>query len=160
MTGRRPLTLPPWIERHLTPTRRRFVKFGLVGSSGVVVNLGVVWLTLFWTDDASLASGAGIMVSVFTNFLLNDSWTWGDRTKKPGASTFLIRVLRYYLASAVAIAIQFGTTMLFIHVWELNVFLGQITGIVLGMFVNFAMHNVWTFRADSPPKDTPPQLPE
>ncbi len=142
--------IPVFLERHLTPERKRFIKFGLVGSSGVVVNLAFVWIALLVTSDESISSAAGILVSVFTNFLLNDAWTWGDRSKKGGAGTFMLRVVQYYLASAFAIAIQFGTTMLFIHMWGLSVFLGQITGIVLGMFVNFVVNNFWTFREVRP----------
>ena len=140
--------IPEFINRHLTPERKRFIKFGVVGSSGVVVNLLFVWLTLITTDDESVASAVGILISVFTNFLLNDAWTWGDRSKKRGAATFILRAFQYYLASAIAIGIQFGTTMVFIHIWDLNVFLGQVTGIILGMFVNFVVNNFWTFRED------------
>ena len=142
--------IPGFISRHLTPERKRFIKFGLVGSSGVIVNLLFVWLTLLLIDDESIASAIGIFVSVFTNFLLNDAWTWGDRHKKAGASTFLLRAVQYYLASGVAVAIQFGTTMVFIHGLNQSVFLGQITGIVLGMFINFVVNNFWTFREDAP----------
>ena len=149
--------LPGFITKHLTPERKRFIKFGLVGSSGVFVNLLFVWLTLLISDDESIASAAGILVSVFTNFLLNDSWTWGDRSKKRGASTFALRALQYYVASGIAIAIQFGTTMVFVHVWELSVFLGQVVGIVLGMFINFVVNNFWTFRDDPPHNEDEPE---
>ena len=142
--------VPKLIARHLTPERKRFIKFGLVGSSGVFVNLLFVWLTLLIVEDESLASAVGIFVSVFTNFLLNDAWTWGDRLKKTGAGTFLLRAVQYYVASGVAVAIQFGTTMVFIHALDQSVFLGQVTGIVLGMFINFVMNNFWTFRDDAP----------
>jgi len=142
--------IPQFVQRHLTPDRKRFIKFGVVGSSGVFVNLAFVWLALLWTEDESISSAIGIFVSVFTNFLLNDAWTWGDRSKKKGAATFILRVLQYYLASGIAIAIQFGTTMVFIHVWSLSVFLGQLTGIALGMFVNFVVNNFWTFREIQP----------
>ena len=104
-------------DKYLTQEQKRFVKFGIVGSSGVAVNLLFVWLTfqvinategqseagtVAWDRDQAIASAVGILVSVFTNFLLNDGWTWGDREKGVGKTAFLTRVLRYYVASAFA----------------------------------------------------------
>jgi dolichol-phosphate mannosyltransferase len=139
---------PSILDRLLTPTRKRFLKFGMVGSSGVVVNLTFVWIALQFTPSQEIGSAVGILVSVFTNFLLNDAWTWGDRTKRAGARSFLLRVAQYYLASGLAIAIQYGTAMTFVHAWEQNVYAGQLTGIGMGMVVNFIVNNFWTFRED------------
>ena len=78
--------------------------FGLVGSSGVIVNLLFVWLTLLLIDDESIASAIGIFVSVFTNFL-NDAWTWGDRHKRQVPEPFLLGPFNT-TSSGVAVAIQ------------------------------------------------------
>jgi putative flippase GtrA len=145
---------PSLMDRLLTPTRRRFVKFGMVGSSGVVVNLAFVWLALQFATSQELASAIGILVSVFTNFLLNDAWTWGDRTKRSGVGSFFLRVSQYYLASGLAIAIQYGTAMTFVHAWDQNVYVGQLIGIGMGMVVNFIVNNFWTFREDRPQNES------
>jgi dolichol-phosphate mannosyltransferase len=148
-------------DRFLTQEQKRFVKFGIVGSSGVVVNLCFVWLALqglasFAVDcgdgcigsgtEQAIASAVGILVSVFTNFLLNDVWTWGDRQKGVGVGSFVFRVLRYYLASALAIAIQYGAAIALVQGWEANIYVGQLGGIALGTVVNFLINNIWTFR--------------
>ena len=179
------------LERLLTPERKRFVKFALVGSSGVIVNLAFVWLTLVvlekvnfgcaeveawlrcellsdgtvsdscadscWPSELqkALASAVGILISVGTNFLLNDGWTWGDRTKGGRKRDFLWRVTRYYAASAVAVGIQYGTAMVVVILWAnqgaqaLDLYVGQLVGIALGTVVNFGINNVWTFRHES-----------
>jgi putative flippase GtrA len=75
------------VRARLTLEQRRFVKFCVVGASGVVVNLAFVWLgqSLFSELEPKqrdlVASLLGILVSVFGNFLLNNQWTWRDRTK-------------------------------------------------------------------------------
>ena len=107
----------------MTPERKlilaRFLKFGLVGFSGVFVNLAV-FEVVFWAlanafpeDQKVLVSNfVGIVVSIFTNFLLNDKWTWGDRQKIAGTTAWLRRVARYYVAASAAAGIQLAATYL------------------------------------------------
>ena len=139
------------IRSKTTPEQRRFIKFCVVGGSGVVVNLAFVWLGRLLAADLeprtqdAFASAFGIVVSVFGNFLLNDLWTWGDRDKGRSAWSFVSRVLRYYLVSSLAIGIQYGAAMtlrLYLDVW---IYTAQSLGIVLGTGVNYAANNRWTF---------------
>ncbi|MCB9786955.1 MAG: GtrA family protein [Deltaproteobacteria bacterium] len=148
------------IRKRTSPGQRRFIKFCVVGSSGVVVNLVVMWLTahaLAGTMEATLvdvaASAVGILVSVFTNFVINDVWTWGDRQKGRRRRDFLGRVARYYIASGLAIAIQFGTAQTLVFVVGFDKYLAQVLGILLGTAFNYVANNRWTFRHH----DTTPQ---
>ena len=140
------------LRARLTPEQRRFVKFCMVGASGVFVNLAFVWLGQVAARDLDpanrdlVASLLGILVSVFGNFLLNNLWTWGDRTQGAGRRHFVRRVLQYYVASAAAIAIQFFTAQALLHGLGWNIFIGQTAGILLGTAVNYAANNIWTFR--------------
>src|SRR5690554_4740976 len=86
---------------------KRLIKFGLVGVSGVFVNL-VVFELLFRLASFpfSLANAGGIALSVFTNFLLNDAWTWGDRKKGARRRDWLRRVSKYYISAAAAAGVQ------------------------------------------------------
>lgn len=156
-------------HRLLTPEQRRFVKFGVVGASGVIVNLAFVWLALGvmthfglageagggeTLTQQAVASAIGILISVFTNFLLNDCWTWGDRGKETGRGALAARIFRYYLASGAAVLIQYGTVMAMLYLWDTNIYLGQLAGIALGTLINFAINNFWTFR-ETPQSDPP-----
>ena len=140
------------VRKRLNPEQRRFVKFCVVGASGVFVNLAFVWVgqvaaaKLDPSTRDIVASLVGILVSVFGNFLLNNLWTWGDRTQGADRRAFWIRVFQYYLASAAAIAIQFVTAQVLLHVLEWNIYIGQTAGILLGTVVNYVANNVWTFR--------------
>ncbi|MBM4397738.1 MAG: hypothetical protein FJ087_18870 [Deltaproteobacteria bacterium] len=53
------MRLMEFLRAHLTPGQRRFVKFLVVGASGVPVNLGVVFLVTQVVPAASLAAGCG-----------------------------------------------------------------------------------------------------
>ncbi len=64
-------------------TLPQFLKFALVGASGTVVNLGLVHLfavIIGWNDY--LATTIGFVVSVVTNFILNDIWTFNPKFGK------------------------------------------------------------------------------
>jgi dolichol-phosphate mannosyltransferase len=150
----------------LTPARvRRLVKFGLVGVSGVAVNL-VVFELLFRLAHLqfSLANAVGIVVSIFTNFLLNDNWTWGDRIKGTRRD-WVRRLTKYYVSASAAAGVQLlvaSGAMTFVFndlslvlpesfgIAETSVDLGPtlavLTGIVFGMAINFVASHLWAFR--------------
>ena len=61
----------------------QFIKFAIVGASGTVINLGLVYLfydTIGWNEY--LAVTIGFVVSVLTNFILNDIWTFNPKYGK------------------------------------------------------------------------------
>ena len=132
------------IHRH-----RRLLQFGAVGFSGVLVNLAFVWAgqALFAAAAPdlrdALSSALGIVVSVLTNFLLNDLWTWRDRDK---GGSWLARLARYGLVSAAAGVLQFGCAMGLRLLLDANLYLAQAAGIGLGTAVNYVINNLWTFR--------------
>jgi dolichol-phosphate mannosyltransferase len=146
----------PWIKRLIyrftSPAQRRFIKFCVVGASGVPVNLLFTWLAhsiLFvgltgqWRNASAYL--LGIAVSILTNFLLNDVWTWGDRDKNHGS--FWSRLARFYIVCSLASVLQFGAAMALSSWAGLHYLVAQLIGIVLATGVNFAVNNLWTFRA-------------
>jgi dolichol-phosphate mannosyltransferase len=143
------------LRSRFSPEQRRFLKFCIVGASGVAVNLAFVWVGQQLASDTdprsrdTFASGLGIVVSVFGNFLLNNLWTWGDRPKGSRKRDFLARIGRYYLASAAAIAIQFITAQTMMFGMDLSVYPAQCAGILLGTVVNYIANNAWTFKDDA-----------
>lgn len=142
------------VKRLVTGESRRFLKFCVVGASGIPVNLLFAWLgsqvlfgslALLWRN--ALASLLGIVVSVFTNFVLDDVWTWGDRRK----GRFVGRMARFYLVSSLACGIQWAVAVaLSTLVLHLRLELAQLVGIALGTAANFLLNHLWTYRARSP----------
>jgi dolichol-phosphate mannosyltransferase len=57
----------------------QFVKFNLVGLSGVLVNEGVLLLFVSAGMYYLYASVVAIELSIISNFLLNDYWTFRER---------------------------------------------------------------------------------
>lgn len=144
------------------------MKFCLVGGSGLVVNLAVVWvgnevafvtLAEWWRTSISYA--LAIFVSILTNFLLNDGWTWRDR-RRGGAGQWFVRLGKYYAVAAVAAVLQYVTSLAVtalaawlvtgspagtVSVWYK--WLAVMAGVVIGTMVNFVVNHFWTYRRSS-----------
>ena len=145
-------------ERLLTTLfRRRFARFAAVGSSGVVVNLGVLWLfaSLLGVREV-VASAIAIEVSIVWNFLLNNAVTYRDRNVYAQADVGG-RLLRYNLVSLAGLAIQLGTFVLLrllatrgLHRDDLGSlrYPAQCAGIALATAWNFTVNLRFTWRQE------------
>ncbi len=139
------------VHRLLFGDNARFLKFAVVGGAGVLVNMGVLWLfadvlLAAVVDDVRVpvANLIAIAVSIFTNFLVNDLWTWGEREKR-GRLHFLERLLKYYVVASAAAGLQFGVAMLFWRGFGLYYMVATLIGIGVATVVNFFAQNRWTF---------------
>ncbi len=84
---------------------RRFLKFCTVGVSGVVVNLGFLWIFAdLFRIHTNLASALAIELSVLSNFAINEAWTFRDR--RNGNAGW--RAVRFNLVSLVGAAMQWS----------------------------------------------------
>jgi putative flippase GtrA len=156
---------------------KRLIKFGIVGGSGVVVNLVIfefIYRFMFAAvpgeTRVTIANLAGILVSIFTNFVLNDRWTWGDREKGTLRHWFG-RMVKYYVAAGVAALVQLVVTWAafrfvfkqlglevpvprwLLQLWgslpaavDVSPTLSLLTGIACGMVINFLASHLWAFQ--------------
>ncbi|MBP7381838.1 GtrA family protein [Myxococcota bacterium] len=177
--------LMSWIRSRTTPEQRRLVKFLVVGGSGVPVNLLSVlvataalpvwrfagirnWLAGVFSFPELTNDGVrdivvyliGIVVSIFTNFLLHNYWTWGDRVKSNPGGGFVPRLAKFYLVSSVAASVQLIVSSLLspqmrkvdlftLQIWgDYQVYhvLAPSAGILAGLAINYFVNNIWTFR--------------
>jgi putative flippase GtrA len=132
--------------------RRRLARFLVVGASGIAVNLGVFTLAraalrgiVTGPIRFALSNLAGFAVSVLTNFLLNDAWTWGDR-RVSGRGEVLTRLGKYYLVCSLAGVVQLGAAWTCHVAGGLEEHLSVLVGIGLATAINFVANHLWTFR--------------
>ncbi|MGC9210477.1 MAG: glycosyltransferase [Acidilobus sp.] len=119
----------------------RPVKFAVVGAIGTGVNEGVAAALLLVTNY-TLSYVGGIEVSILSNFVLNDLWTFRDR--RPGR--WYWRLLRYHLMVAPAGLTIFFVAELVTRLTHVNPLLGLFVGILAGFVVNYTLSSrkVWT----------------
>jgi dolichol-phosphate mannosyltransferase len=142
----------------------RYIKFGLVGASGTVVNMALLYLAqevLFASISAprtrlyaSLA--LAIAVATLNNFTWNRLWTWADRLRalaaqaRPGQAPpsgfalYCTQFGRYAVASWLGIALQYGLTLWLAH--SLHYMLANVIAILVASVSNFLTNDRWTFR--------------
>jgi putative flippase GtrA len=129
----------------------RFMRFGLVGASGTVVNS----LVLYFAQEVLLARiepvsyrlkfsvALAILIATINNFAWNRVFTWVDRNAN-ATRPMLVLFAEYCAAAGVAIAIQFVvTTWLAQYVHYL---VGNLLAIVISSIVNYLANDRWTFR--------------
>jgi len=121
----------------------RIAKFALVGLSGVFVNEGLLWVL---TEIAGLyyliSSAIGIELSIITNFILNDKWTFSDRARGVGV---LRRFPKFNLVSLGGLVINM--IVLFSLTNSLGVYylISNLFGISFAFLWNYLVNLKWTW---------------
>ena len=127
---------------------KEFMKFAVVGGSGVLVNMGCFFiLTRYAGIRIEYASPIAIEISILSNFLLNNAWTFRKRHTRV---RFAGRILRYHLVTAVAGLVNYLTLLLLANVFGIHDLLANLIGIILGTFINFFLNSLWTWRVTGP----------
>lgn len=123
---------------------RLFIKFCVVGASGVAVNLGVFTWLLAQELNRFLASPIAIEVSILWNFLLNNFWTFSERDTRDRVE---IRALKFNAVSFLALGLSYSTFVLLSWLFpQLPPQIPQLAGIIPATLVNYFMNSYWTFR--------------
>ncbi|MDP8003139.1 MAG: glycosyltransferase [Caldisphaera sp.] len=119
----------------------RPIKFAVVGASGTVVNLGVMYLFLRLGLFYDYSSALGIESSILTNFLFNDLWTFKDRRNR----LLRYRLFRYHIMVAPSGLTIFFVMELLAKILKIYPLIGQFIGIIFGFIVNYILSSkkVW-----------------
>lgn len=130
--------------------RWRFFKFAVVGASGTVVNLCVLYAGQEWLFSTVVPSrlrlnvslALAIFVATLNNFCWNRVWTWRDRRVHVRTS-LPVQFGQYTLASWLGILLQLWlTNMLVVYFHYL---LANALAIAVASLCNFLANGMWTF---------------
>ncbi|MEI6803744.1 MAG: GtrA family protein [Burkholderiales bacterium] len=148
-----------WIERY------RYLKFGIVGASGTVVNLVMLHIGheyLFQSIEAAYKKpyaslALAITLATINNFTWNRLWTWSDRVKtmEEGevSGHVSLRLLgtefgQYVTASGFGSAVQYFLTLLLSSYMDYRI--ANVIAILSASVSNFLANDRWTFRRKQP----------
>ena len=129
----------------------RFIKFGMVGASGTVINLVVLYLAqeylLRSIADFSTRLGFSIALAItcatISNFFWNRKLTWHDRRHNNGAPVLQL-FLKYVMAAGFSILLQTLLTR-----WlagHMHYILANLAAIALASAGNYLANDRLTFR--------------
>ncbi|MGI0082895.1 MAG: GtrA family protein [Nitrosopumilaceae archaeon] len=122
---------------------RHAFKYYLVGASGVIVNLGILFtLTEFAGLWYLLSSSIAIYTSITTNFILNKIWTFKDTEMRQRTVLMYVKFIGVSLAG---MGIQLGFNYLFVDKLHLYYLLAALISIGIASSVNFVVNRHWTF---------------
>lgn len=148
--------LPPRLQ---PMARWRFIKFGLVGASGTVINIAVLYVAQEYLlrsiqdfhSRLNYSIALAITVATISNFYWNRRLTWRDRGHHIPQSALLL-FFKYVMAAALSIVIQSLLTK-----WlatYLHYIVANLVAIVMASVANFVANDRLTFRrhrAKTPP---------
>jgi dolichol-phosphate mannosyltransferase len=128
-----------------------------VGGSGVLVNLGCFYGFQKYGLIPLYASALAIEVSILSNFVLNDQWTF----KNLHHVSWRIRLAKFHSVSFIGALLQWGifwATSQWYSTWESStpggLYLCQLMGIGLGTIWNFLANLMWTWKSKEEGKKT------
>ncbi|MEI9931684.1 MAG: GtrA family protein [Rhizomicrobium sp.] len=123
-----------------------FLRFGLVGAAGFVVNEAALWVALHLLHF-------GRDVSWFVAFLPSVTFTWwGNRTftfrehASTGAKAMLREWAHFVVTNSFGALVNFGVYELLIHFTAVGPLLALACGVLAGMMFNFTLSKRLVFR--------------
>jgi dolichol-phosphate mannosyltransferase len=134
----------------------RFMRFGLVGLSGVVVDM--VLLYLLHHPGSPLGLGLGLTRSkmiaaefaIFNNFCWNDRWTFQDLAQRQNSrSQWCKRLLKFNLVCLMGLILNVLLLNFLFNVCHVNQYLANFMAIVAVTFWNFWINLKLSWRVTS-----------
>ena len=119
------------------------IQYYMVGASGVLVNLGILYMLAdiagFWYVASQVVA---ISVSITTNFFFNRYWTFRGSVEDQRNSVMYVK---FIIISAVGMAIQMGITVTLVESSGFYHMYGAGIGIAVASAINYVLNRRLTF---------------
>jgi dolichol-phosphate mannosyltransferase len=130
-----------WIRFERSKT---FLKFSAVGATGIAVNLASFTVLMHLGLNKFIASPVAIEISILTNFILNNFWTFSDRENN---DRIHIRGLKFNIISFAALGVSYTTFLILSALDPTGIpQIHQAAGIIPATLINYFLNSYWTFR--------------
>ena len=86
----------------------------------------------------------GIIVSITTNFVLNKTWTFGDRDFR--AKRTISQYGKFAMFSSLGALVQLGMVYFLVDSNNMSYPLALILAVMTAAFGNFVLNKKWTFK--------------
>jgi putative flippase GtrA len=145
------LPLAPWlgwgwhglfVKGHVS---NQFLRFCLVGASGVLVNYLVMrWLYNGLRLPYGLCSVTAYLVASVNNFIWNKIFTFRDEVR--GLWPIVKQYLRFLSVILLGMAINLGALVALVELLGMDPVLGNLLGVLLATVSNFLGNKLFAFR--------------
>jgi len=123
----------------------RIVKYLSVGMSGVFVNQGALYYCRSISTSDSTAIMAGIELSIISNFILNNLWTFSDYKLNSVAKVF-VGLITFHFVCLAGSLINYSIAMLLSSQWAVNIYAANGLGIFISALWNYRMNFQITWK--------------
>ncbi|MBK7938403.1 MAG: GtrA family protein [Lewinellaceae bacterium] len=121
----------------------KFLKFGIVGASGVGVDFGITWLCKEKLRfNKYVANSTGFLCAVLSNYILNRVWTF--HSQDPSIAT---QFSKFLLASLIGLAINNSIIYLLNERYKVNFYTSKLVATAVVTLWNFWANYTFTFHA-------------
>lgn len=119
----------------------KFLKFCIVGFSGLLIDFGTTWLFKERVKiNKYVANSAGFLLAASSNYAINRLWTFQSGYQKIAVQYFLFITISF---------IGLGINNLVIYLlhdrWRLNFYLSKLIAVGVVTIWNFTMNYFFTF---------------
>ena len=120
----------------------KFLKFCVVGASGVIVDFGITWLLKEQLRvNKYVANTMGFLCAVGSNYVLNRIWTF--ESHDPSVAT---QFSKFVLAALVGLLINNGIIYLLIERYKMKFYPAKLIATGIVMIWNFWANYTYTFH--------------
>jgi putative flippase GtrA len=129
-------------------TGNQFVRFALVGSSGVFTNLAVYsGLIYLLYVHYLIAASVSFVTAMSGNFILNLKWTF--KTHGRGIKAIRDQYLKYAMVTLVSYGINIMALWVLVDIWHWHKIPAQLAAIFMTTLSNFLGSKLWAFKLNS-----------
>ncbi len=126
------------------PMIGQFLRFGVVGVAGLVVDIAVLLAAMALGLDKYSGRVVSYLAAVTATFSLNRAWTFRERR---GGGAVGAQWARFALLNLVGFAANYGTYALLVSLTATHPVVAVAAGAVAGMGFNFVLSRRYVFQA-------------
>jgi putative flippase GtrA len=121
----------------------KFLKFGLVGFSGLIIDFGI---TYFFKEKLKiskyLSNSLGFLVATGSNYCLNRYWTFHNQDPR-----YVLQFGKFFMISLVGLALSNSIIYLLHDKLKWNFYLAKTCAVVFVSLWNFFANYLYTFTS-------------
>ena len=119
----------------------QFIKFALVGSSGLIVDFGITFLLKEKLSfNRYFANSMGFSIAVISNYFLNKYWTFRDLNPEIFAQGG-----KFILIAIMGLIINNQVIYIFNHKKDWNFYIAKVLAVGIVVLWNFSANYFYTF---------------
>lgn len=120
----------------------KFVKFCVVGFSGMAVDFGFTWLCKEKLRiQKYIANAIGFCIAATTNYFLNRIWTFESQNPE-----VLTEFSNFFIISIIGLGINSLVLWILVSKFKMNFYLAKLIAIIVTTLWNFVANLLYTFN--------------